>query len=406
MDLHSGLPYWIVKNELFDYFNPLKTDYSVEVAIIGSGITGTLVAHELCTAGISCAVFDKRTIATGSTAASTAQLQYEIDVPLVEMANMVGECSAAKAYHASLQAISDIENVFKLTGVASDFNRVSSICLASNKRGFRRLEQEYWIRRKHGLPVDFLDAGNLLRDHRIKGLGALKNGAAAQVDCYLAATGLLKHHVKRSGLSLFSHTDIVEYEERRNGYTLLTGDGRAIKCKYLVIAAGFEAEKFLPRKVVDLVSTYVLVSQPVDPAQLWPERSLIWETASPYFYMRTTSDNRMMIGGEDVPFRNPERRDRLLRWKIRRLERQFKAIYPEIPFVTDMAWCGTFSATKDGLPFIGSWPGKKRLFFALGYGGNGITFSMIAAQVIRNKLLGVKDERESVFGFERGIGDR
>ncbi|RQP13111.1 MAG: FAD-binding oxidoreductase, partial [Parapedobacter sp.] len=135
MDLHSGLAYWIVKNKLFDYFHPLKTDFSVDVAIIGSGITGALIAHELCSAGIACAVFDKRTIATGSTAASTSQLQYEIDVPLSEMVGKVGESAAVMAYQASLQSIRDLESVFKETGVRPDFKRVSSIYLASDKRG-------------------------------------------------------------------------------------------------------------------------------------------------------------------------------------------------------------------------------------------------------------------------------
>ncbi|GGH05332.1 oxidoreductase [Parapedobacter pyrenivorans] len=401
MDLHSGLAYWIVKNKLYDYFNPLRDDYAVDVAIIGSGITGALVAHELCAAGIPCAVFDKRTIATGSTAASTSQLQYEIDVPLCEMIDDVGERIAVAAYHASLQSISDMEKVFDATRVRPDFKRVPSIFLASNRRGLRLLEREYEIRKKHRLPVDFLNNDALFATHRINGYGALKNNEAAQMDCYKAATGLLKHHLANGGLSLFSHTDVMDYQQTRGGYELLTDAGRRVRCKYMVIAAGFEAGKFLPEQVMDLTSTYALISQPVDPAQLWPERSLIWETAKPYFYMRTTPDNRMMIGGEDVPFRNPERRDRLLRWKIKRLEKQFNAIYPKIQFTTDMAWCGTFSSTKDGLPFIGHWPGRKRMFFALGYGGNGITFSMIAAQVIRNKLMGVKDEREQVFGFER-----
>ena len=134
---------------------------------------------------------------------------------------------------------------------------------------------------------------------------------------------------------------------------------------------------------------------------LWPERCLIWETAQPYFYLRTTADNRMVIGGEDEDFKDPERRDKLLRNKIRKLEKKFAALYPDIPFKTDMAWCGTFSSTKDGLPYIGAWPGRENMLFALGYGGNGITFSMIAAQVIRNKISGVADNREQLFGFER-----
>lgn len=401
MDLHSGLPYWIVKNELYNYFNPLKKNYKTDVVIIGSGITGSLVAHELCKAGIKCAVFDKRTISTGSTAASTAQLQYEIDIPLSEMVKMMPEKNAVKAYQASLQSINDIEKALKETKVDSDFKNIPSIWLASYKKDLKLLDNEFKIRTQYDLPVEYLDEGQLLKKHRISGHGALKNNESAQMDCYAAATGLLKYHINKSGLDLFSHTEIIKWKEVQNGYELQTNEGKIIKCKYVVIAAGFEAGQFLPKKVMSLLSTYALVSHPVEEKQLWPERCLIWETKSPYFYMRTTSDNRMMIGGEDEEFQDPVKRDDLLRAKIKKLEKQFKKTYPEIPFETDMAWCGTFSLTDDGLPYIGTWPGKDRMFFALGYGGNGITFSMIAAQIIRNKLTGTKDERAELFKFDR-----
>ncbi|MBA5629809.1 NAD(P)/FAD-dependent oxidoreductase [Moheibacter lacus] len=401
MDLHSGLPYWIVKNQLFNYYHPLNENFKTEVAVIGSGITGSLVAHELCEAGIQCAVLDKRTISTGSTAASTAQLQYEIDVPLCEMKEIVGEEIAAKAYQASLLSIKDLEKVLKKTKVDADFKKVSSIWLASYKKDLKLLESEFEIRKKHGLQVDFLSESQLEAKHAILGWGALKNTQAAQMDAYTAATGLLKHHLDKKELKLFTHTEIINWKEIRNGYELLTESGKKIRCKYVVVAAGFEAGPFLPKKVMKLQSTYALVSNPVSEKELWPERSLIWETKDPYFYMRTTSDNRMMIGGEDEDFQNPVKRDDLLREKVKKLEKQFKKIYPEIPFEVDMAWCGTFSSTKDGLPYIGTWPGKERMFFALGYGGNGITFSMIAAQVIANQLSGKKDERQKIFGFKR-----
>ena len=401
MDLHSGLAYWIVKNELYNYYNPLEKNYKTDVVIIGSGITGSLVAHELCRAGIKCAVFDKRTIATGSTAASTAQLQYEIDVPLCKMVDKVGEDFASKAYYASLKSIRDIEKVLKETKVDSDFRNMSSIWMASYKKDVKLLEREFGIRQKHGLPVEFLDEKDLSGKHKIEAPAALKNNEAAQMDCYSAATGLLKFHLKKKELDLFSHTEIVKCKEIKNGYELLTKNGNKIRCKYVVIAAGFEAGQFLPENVMKLLSTYVVISKPVEEKDLWPEQSLIWETREPYFYMRTTSDNRMMIGGEDEDFQNPVKRDELLRKKIKKLEKQFKKIYPEIPFETEMAWCGTFSSTEDGLPYIGTWPGKSRMFFALGYGGNGITFSMIAAQIIANRLSGKKDERAEIFGFER-----
>lgn len=83
------------------------------------------------------------------------------------------------------------------------------------------------------------------------------------------------------------------------------------------------------------------------------------------------------------------------------MERKVRKLFPDLPFETEMVWCGTFSTTKDGLPFIGNWPDKERMFFDLGYGGNGITFSMIGAQIICRQLQGMKDERSGIFGYER-----
>lgn len=239
MDLHSGLAYWIIKNELFNYFHPLENDYKIDVAIIGSGITGSLIAHELCKAGIPCAVFDKRTIGTGSTAASTAQLQYEIDIPLCEMSKIVGEDFASRAYHASLESIADVGKVLKEAKVNADYKSLSSVWLASYKKDVKLLEDEFEIRQKHGLPVEYLNEKDVLKKHNIKAPAALKNKEAAQMDCYAAATGLLKYHLKKKELELYSHTEIVDWKEGKNGYELETRRGHIIKCKYVIIATGF-----------------------------------------------------------------------------------------------------------------------------------------------------------------------
>lgn len=401
MDLYSGFPYWLIKNPLFNHIHELRENIYTDIAIIGSGITGALVAHELCSHGFKCAVFDKRAIATGSSAASTAQLQYEIDVPLHELLKKVSERTAVTAYKASLQSITDIETVFRKTRLDAEFERKSSLYLASDSKGLKEIGKELEARMKYGIPVAFLAADDLKSAYNIERPGALKNNEAAQMDTYKSAISLLQYHHKKNGLDLYPYTDIVKHQGTATGYDLYTASGKIITCKYLVIASGYEAGKFLPEKVMDLLSTYALVTEPMRPDQLWHEESLIWETARPYFYLRTTRDNRIMMGGEDIRFKNEKLRDALLAKKTNKLLDKFKTLFPATDIKCEMAWCGTFSATKDGLPYIGEHPALKNMFFALGYGGNGITFSMIAAQVIRNRLSGTKDERAAVFGFER-----
>ncbi len=402
MDLHSGLPFWIVKNELNQHRLDLPINYDVDTLIIGSGITGALVAHELCAAGIQCAIVDKRAPATGSTAASTSQLQYEIDVPLHQLADIIGEEDAAKAYKASLKSITDIETLLHKARLRGDFQRVPSIYLASNTRGHALVKKEFAIRKKHGLPVEYLSKAELKSNYNIDKEGALYNNEAAQLDCYKTTNALLHYNIEKHGLKLFAYTEIEQHRKLESGYELTTTAGKKITCRHLVIAAGFEAGKFLPKQVMRLTSTYAMVSEPVEPSDFWAEKALIWETKEPYFYLRTTSDNRIMMGGEDISFKNERLRDAMLAQKTKRLLNSFHALFPGKPFKTDMAWCGTFSSTSDGLPYIGCYPGMERMYFALGYGGNGITFSMIAAQVIKNMIKDIPDERSKLFGFERG----
>ena len=127
----------------------------------------------------------------------------------------------------------------------------------------------------------------------------------------------------------------------------------------------------------------------------------MWETARPYFYLRTTADHRIVFGGADEPFANPSRRDRQLHAKTRRLERRFAALFPELAFRADYAWTGTFAETSDGLPLIGPARPGSRVLHALGYGGNGITFSQIAARILRDHCLERPNRDAALFAFDR-----
>jgi glycine/D-amino acid oxidase-like deaminating enzyme len=317
------------------------------------------------------------------------------------MAEKVGEQNALLAYQCCLKAISDIEKVFKKVRTNPDFQRVPSVFYASNKTGQQIIEKEYEIRKKHGLPVTLLSDKEIKKKFGFEAPCALMNEKSAQIDAYKASVTLLDYHMLKHKLKIYTHTQVTACKKKNSGFELSTDRGHKITCKHVVIAAGFEAGQFLPEIVMKLTSTYAIISEPVAPEYLWEGRSLIWETKDPYIYIRTTQNNRIIVGGEDEEFQDPVKRDDLLRDKISRLEKKFRKLFPSIPFKTDMAWCGTFSSTEDGLPYIGEWPGKTGMHFALGYGGNGITFSMNAAQMIRNTITGKEDERYKVFGFER-----
>jgi glycine/D-amino acid oxidase-like deaminating enzyme len=128
---------------------------------------------------------------------------------------------------------------------------------------------------------------------------------------------------------------------------------------------------------------------------------MMWETARPYLYLRATSDGRAMIGGEDTSFKNAALRDALIGSKSEVLLRRFHELFPDINTEIAFAWAGTFGATRDGLAYIGAAPENPCAFYALGFGGNGLTFSVIAAEIIRDACLGRDNVNASLFRFER-----
>src|SRR4051794_17235562 len=103
MDLVSAYPFSFVRNGLIKSYPRLDRDCRCDVVIVGGGITGALIAYYLSHAGLDTVLVDKRDIGTGSTCASTGFLQYEVDVPLTELVQRVGEPRAVRSYTLCLE---------------------------------------------------------------------------------------------------------------------------------------------------------------------------------------------------------------------------------------------------------------------------------------------------------------
>ena len=175
-----------------------------------------------------------------------------------------------------------------------------------------------------------------------------------------------------------------------------------LRAPHVVVAVGYEAEQFLPRKVAKLHSTYAIATEPVMSFEGWSDRALIWESARPYLYIRTTEDNRIMVGGADDPFRDPITRDRRVNAKALGLLRKTRRLFPRIEMEIAFAWAGTFGETKDSLPFIGAHPKlDERILFALAYGANGMPFAAVAAELVTARGAGQQHRFENTFIFNR-----
>jgi glycine/D-amino acid oxidase-like deaminating enzyme len=399
MDLTSPRPYWPLKNGILSSYPSLKEDLRCEVAVVGAGITGALVADHLVRAGFDVVVLDKRDAAMGSTSASTALLQYELDVPLVDLKGMIGEADAEDAYRVCLDGISKIELLVNDLGDDCGFRRKKSVYLASKPGDVEALQAEFFARRRAGIEVDLLSETEVASLFSFSRPAALLSHQAAEVDAYRLAHRLLER-AHQGGARIFDRAPVLSHQSHEEGVTLVTPRGQ-VHARTVVFATGYEAGEFLPNDIVNLKSSFALASEPLESCEGWYEQCLLWETSRPYFYLRTTSDGRAMIGGEDDPFKNAERRDALVPEKTLVLAERFRTMFPKIELEVACAWAGTFGETKDGLAYIGHVRQLPNCFFTLGFGGNGIVFSIVAAEIIRDALLQRPNAASRLFRFDR-----
>ncbi len=401
MKLRSPETYWLLKNGLRYSYPSLQQDLTCDVVVVGGGITGALMAFQLAGEGYSTVLIDKNDVCQGSTSATTAILQYELDEPLHSLIEKVGEEAAVNTYLGGVVMINWLNELIHSLHFDCGFEMKNSVYFARTEDDVESLYREFECRKKHRLGVDWLTSAHLAKQFHVAGKGAILSDKAATVDAYSLTHALLHYGVTHLNLRVFDHTPMEEVRYEQGRPVIFTDIECKISCKNIVYGTGYETGKYLTEPVAKLVSTYALVSEPlkVIPPSIYT--SVFWDTGKPYFYMRATTDGRLLIGGADEPFTNPILRDQLMDQKEGELMELFRTAMPDMAITPDFSWAGTFGITKDSMPYIGTHPDHPQSFFVLGYGGNGITFSLMAMKILSDTLAGRENRFMNYFKFNR-----
>lgn len=401
MNLKSNEPFWLLKNGLIATYPSLKSDEKCDVLVIGGGITGSLIAHQMVKDGYETVLIDKRELCNGSTSATTSMLQYEIDVPLYELIELIGEKGAVASYKACSEAIDTIESLSGKIHSKAGFKRKKSLYFASKKKDAEWLKKEYEARKNAGFEVKWLNADQILEDFGFENTyGGILSKQGASIDAFLFAHELFAHNI-RKGLKIFDKTEMVEVEHHKGFNIVKVDSGFQIRAKKIIYCIGYESKTLLKENFVNLKSTYAVVSE-VDKDKFKNiANTLVWNTDDPYIYLRTTDDGRLLMGGGDEDFYDAEKRDAILHKKEKEILKELKKVKPDYHFYPDFVWAGTFGETKDGLPYIGEHQKFRNSYFVLGFGGNGITFSVAGMAMTSLFMKGKKHLLSRYFKFGR-----
>ncbi|MFB1081810.1 NAD(P)/FAD-dependent oxidoreductase [Jeotgalibacillus sp. JSM ZJ347] len=379
-ELHNGKLYWPETAERDVSFPALKDEQHCDVLIIGGGMAGALCAEELSHTQLKVAVVDKGGVGEGSSSANTGLLQYSNDKMLHEFIEEIGEEKAVMFYKMCLDAVEELQKVAGTLPGKVDFIRRPSLYYASDESDIEKLEKEYEALTTHGFEVEYFDADKIEELYGFRKPAALMTHGDAEVNPFRLIRALFESAQTR-GVKIYEHTPLESLKTEDGKYMLQTTEGKIIADR-VIYCTGYEAKSLADRFGGELNRTYAITTNPVEDLESWIYRAMIWETKRPYFYMRTTEDDRIIAGGLDEDKMDADVSDEKLRDRGDRLINRIKEHFPDLDIQAEYLWSAAFGESEDGLPFIGKDPKQEGIYYCLGFGGNGTVYSKLGAKLL------------------------
>ena len=355
---------------------------TIDVAICGAGIMGAMLAEHLSAAGLEVALLDRRRPGHGSTSASTALVLWEADVPLTHLARSLGEEEAVRRWQRVHRAATGLWKRLGHENIASDRKAAPSLYLDGDVLDAAGLRAEAQLRARHGLPSVFLNAQATAERFCIAPRAAIVSTDSFEANPLELTLGLLAL-ARQHGATVTYPADVVQVTRDADTVALVSDQGE-VRARHAIFATGYERpHRYLP-SAFSLTSTYAIATAP-GTAPLWRENAMIWESAHSYLYTRVDPEGRVIAGGGDAPFIDARQRDALIPQKARSIAENLAKLV-SVPIEPRERWAAVFGRSPDGLPAIGRVADNDRLWLASGFGGNGITFAALAAELLTAEL--------------------
>lgn len=375
-------------------FPRASSDVSVDVVVVGGGITGLTAAYLLKKAGKTVAVMDRERCGYVDTGSTTAHLTCVTDMRLRQMRRRFGAQAAKAVWDAGAAAIDQITAIIRQEDIECDLAWVPGYLHAppgNFKAGEESsLRQEARCAEALGINAGFVESVPHFRTPGVR----FANQALFNPLKYLSA---LARAIPGKGSHVFEHSNADEILERP--LCVKTG-GFRIRGQYLVLAThnplmgktGMASALFLQTKL-SLYTSYAIGAR--IPQGLFPAAAF-WDTGDPYGYLRVDrrrGHDYAIYGGED--HKTGQVND--TRASYSRLEHTLKAIIRSA--AVDHRWSGQVITTNDGLPMIGETAARQ--FAATGYAGNGMTFGTLGAMMAADAALRRKNPWRELFDIHR-----
>jgi glycine/D-amino acid oxidase-like deaminating enzyme len=318
---------------------------------------------------------------------------WAADTPLVHLAGRIGAEAATRAWQRVHRAVDRLAE--RAPDLDCHWAPRPELYLAGSLLDADGLAGEADLRRRAGLPSRLLVPDAIAERFGLPARAALLSDGVFGVDPVALTVGLLRA-ARAAGATVTHPIDVVGFDQQPDHVELRTTDGRRLVARDVILATGYEAARWYLPPAFALASSFAIATAP-GTAPAWREDAMLWEASDPYLYARDTADKRIIVGGADIDASDPATRDRLLEAKKGELAAAGARLIGRDAIEPDCAWSATFGLSPDGLPAIGRATNAERIWLAYGFGGNGITFASLAADLLPRLMQGAADADACLF---------
>jgi glycine/D-amino acid oxidase-like deaminating enzyme len=359
-----------------------------DVAVIGGGFTGLMVALELARDGRAVRVFDQGRMACGASSRNAGQMLAGLKRSPQWLIKKYGPERAVAMYRATLEAIDFTESFVAREGIDCHFHRHGALWCAYSARHYEGL----------GASRDLLASTFRHETHLVSRAdlaseigsdyyrGGLIDPLSAGLHPGKLVMGLLAR-AKEAGAGLHECTPVESAQRTPRGYRLTTPAGTIEAAQVVVATNGYTPDNlsWFRRRVIP-IGSYILVTEPLGEAgarSILPRGRMAFDTKKFLYYFRLTPDNRFLFGGRT----SFARIDDVEACRI--LAEAMREVFPQLADrAVEYFWSGNVGFTFDQLPHLGEHEG---MHFAMGYCGHGVANSLYFGRNLADQMRGKKN---------------
>jgi glycine/D-amino acid oxidase-like deaminating enzyme len=365
---------------------------SVDVAVIGSGVTGLSAARTLAKRGVKTAVLEAETFGWGASSRNGGMVLTGMKLPVPTLISRYGRERVRRMYTASVESIDCVEQIVREEKIDCDFSRCGHLEVACKQAHFdgyaesaARIEREF----NHKLRI--VPKAELRAEIGSDiYYGGLVDEVSAALNPARYVAGLATA-TQRAGAAMFDHTRVesVQRKGSNGGQTFLVRTSKgSLTAREVLLASGAYTTSATPalRKKIIPIGSYIIVTEVLSEdlaRKLSPKNRMIYDSKHFLYYYRLTPDHRMLFGGRAAFFPETEN---TVRESAEILRRGMIDVYPQLRDTkVDFVWGGTLDFAFDVMPHTGRTDG---MYYSVGYAGHGVAIGTYLGTKIAGVICG------------------